>query len=241
MKSFLKLITFAGFLVVAAKPALACSNPMSAGQLKKVTATFQEMTSGGDGFKIDRCRNITVRYGDKVRKGKLHQLFAELNEMHHDTTYYGLIPKGEWSVYGNGMYLYHPDKTKSQSADWMIRYNQNTVKLLKLAGYKSDPNASKRAKILKRDLEWLDRPDIGQILGGLARTFSRAQSSGPANSPRYTVVTDNTHHSSHKHVVIQCRDGSRKKVFKEKNGSWGTGSFDLGNHTFEQTAKSLCY
>ena len=168
-------ILLAGF---SGLPAVACSNPMSSGQLRKVTAMFRQMTPGGDGFKIDRCRNITIRYGDSVHRGKLHQLFTELNEMHHDTTYYGLIPKGEWSVYSNGIYLYDPDKTKRQSAEWMIRYNRDTVKLLKLAGYNSDPNARKRATILKRDLEYLSRPDIGQILGALNRIFRKYKSGG---------------------------------------------------------------
>lgn len=160
--------------------AAACSKPMSQSQLQRVTEMFNQMAPDGDGFKIDHCRNITIRYGDDKKTGRLHQLFTQLNHSHHDTTYFGLIDDGEWWVYGSGgeIYLYHPNKTKQQSADWMVDMNARIVRLLKLAGYDNDPQADKRAGILERDLEELGTPDFGEAIGGLLSIIAKNSPSG---------------------------------------------------------------
>lgn len=175
---FLWMVSLISVMVTSA--ASACSNPMSKVQLQKVVAAFKQMTPGGDGFRIDRCRNITLRYGKKVKTGKLHQLFTELNSSHHDTTYLGLIKENEWWVYGSGghIYIYHPRKTKRQSADWMVNMNADIVRLLKLAGYAKDPHAQKRATILKRDLKELGSRDFGESVGVLLRTLGKYAPSG---------------------------------------------------------------
>ena len=194
MRTFAFTILFTFFLTGMSH---ACSNPMSNGQLDKVKREFKKMTPGGDGFKIDRCRNITIRYGSKAKSGKLHQLFTQLNGSHHDTTYFGLIEDGEWWVYGSGggIYLYHPNKSKQQSAEWMIDLNARTVRLLKLAGYDRDPQASKRAEILQRDLDELGTPDFAQsastllnIIGRYSPSASQSNSSNQCSRIRQTCV-----------------------------------------------------
>ena len=232
-----------------------CSNPMSEEQLARVVAFFREMAPGGDGFKIDRCRNITLRYGDRVKRGKLHMLFTELNQQSHDTTYFGLARKGGWDVYGGLIYIFDPNKTKQQSAEWLLKYNKNIVRLLALAGYASDPMAKVREEKLKNDLEALGRPDFWESLGNLA-AFARKYQGSSSNSyderkPLYTIIKNNVKDIRfHGDIVIRCRDGRKETIlyFAPKKlpfggwtePVWGDTLANAGYKTFEEAARNRC-
>ncbi|MGB0506421.1 MAG: peptidoglycan-binding domain-containing protein [Pikeienuella sp.] len=165
---------------IAADTPKSCSNPMTSTQLLRVQKAFKAIAPDGDGFKIDACRNIRLTMGKKTQLGFLHDLGTELNFAHHDYVYLGLIRPKEWSIPDS--YIFRHTSSKSASAKQFVDWNLQIVKLLKLAGYPNDPNADKRAEIIERDMDRLQRPDLGENFGALMQMMRDYGDSAPVST-----------------------------------------------------------
>ena len=175
MQIILPFITSVIFLVLGFGTAHACTKPMSSSQLSAVQSkltemmTYEENTPTGQyhhkgAFQIDKCRNITVKYGSNVTHGHLTQLFTELNSSHHRSAYFGLVKEDEWSVYSSdGILVFHQEELPNKMADWLFEMNRQAVELLYLAGYQSDPALAKREDLLKHSIKTFGRPQFSDI------------------------------------------------------------------------------
>ncbi len=165
--------------------ASACANPMSASQLSAVRKKLQEMKvyqehvprgyyhHKGE-FKVDKCRNIWVKYGKKTHKGKLRQLHTELNFAHHDSAYFGLIPDDDWAVYDNGILVFHQEPNPDAMAKWIIEMNRKAIQVLMLAGYDKDPVPGRREKLIRHNMEKFSRPQFMDAIRFLTGVWNEA-------------------------------------------------------------------
>lgn len=162
--------------MISSSAVWACDDPMSSTQLDTVNSKlsgmmkYEENTSTGryhhkGTFKIDECRNITVKYGSDVTTEHITQLFTELNSSHHRSAYFGVVKNDEWSVSSSdGILVFHQENVPSKMAEWLIEMNRQTIELLQLAGYESDPSFSKREELLQHSFDTFGRPQFSDAL-----------------------------------------------------------------------------
>lgn len=172
-----------------------CKHPMTDYQKRRVTQAITDMLPrhgklATGKFTVDKCRYISVTYARKTVTGPLHQLGTELNYSHHDTVYLGLIPAGEWGVKQN-LYVTQ-DNPEKQSIAQIIKWNEQILEMLKLAGYRADPMQKRRADIIRRDMKNIRNPDFSDNLNNLLVLMKRyggssAQPASPTNSKPVTV------------------------------------------------------
>ena len=182
-----RILLFIFIFKISTAYSFACSNPMNSGQLADARALLTEMMAIDENtatgqyhhkgeFKLDECRNITVSYGSDTHTGKLHQLFTELNSSHHRSAYFGLVPDGDWSVYSNGILVFHQEEDREKMAAWLFEMNRRAVDLLHIGGYKSDPSIEKRADLLSHSIDTFGRPQFMDTLRFTAQIWNSANS-----------------------------------------------------------------
>ena len=177
----------------------ACSDPMTSEQISDVRALLTEMMAIDEDtptgqyhhkgeFQLDECRNISVSYGSDTHTGKLHQLFTELNSSHHRSAYFGLVPDDDWSVYSNGILVFHQEEDRQKMAEWLFEMNRRAVDVLHLAGYSSDPSIEKRADLLSHSMDTFGRPQFIDTLRFTAQIWNSANSG--CNGEKQTCLSD---------------------------------------------------
>lgn len=200
---------------IAADRPKPCDNPMSSTQLLRVKKAFQKLAPDGDGFEIDACRNIRLFMSKKSQLGFLHDLGTELNFAHHDYVYLGLIRPNEWDI--PDTYIFRQTSSKAASARLFVDWNLEIVKLLKLAGYPNDPNAEKRATIIERDLDRLDRPDFGENMGALMQMM-RDYGGGAPTAPTTQSETDDAPRQQSSRKLYKYRCDVRCPIINAEDG-----------------------